>query len=98
MYTYICLVIFMCFVLSCVLCGFMVGCGSSNPIEDIVRFRYGGLKVTYPFTHIFVKFFQFSYIFSSLWRLLCLFFIDFRSLIACLCITRIYMIGQLSMV
>jgi len=64
--TYLCLVSFSLF------CIFILDCGSSAPNEDIVRFRCGGNSYTF-FEPIFVKNFQFLYIFSWFWGCLCLF-------------------------
>ena len=83
------------------LCVFVLGCGSSAPNEDIVRFRCWGRGESYIlFAHIFVKFFQFLYSFLGI-GVVCAFFYWYlisNCLIASLHIRRICMIAHLSIV
>jgi len=59
-----CLVLLCVFVLFCVLCAFIVHCGSSTPNEDIVRLWEWSSDIS--FAHIFVKFFNFCIVFLVL--------------------------------
>ena len=76
---------------------FVVGCGSSTPSEDIVRFRCGRESYTL-FAHISVKKFQFFCIVFMVLGFFCAFFYWFFihiCLVASLYIFRKCMIGQI---
>jgi len=66
---------YLCLVLFSLFCIFILGCGSSAPKEDNVRFRCGGESYNL-FAHIFVKIFPFLCSFLD-FGVVCAFLIGF---------------------